>query len=146
MKALGLHIVLYAALLFPLPEYHDIQEDLAVIVHESVDTGTIDKDDLLEIYTLNKQNWRDDSRIIVSDYKGNSDLRRAFYDELGTSVNSVKRIWLRAQFTGRTLPPSIVKSVDEMIKKVIERPGTVGYVPLSQVPEGVRVIMEISHE
>ena len=143
---LGIHILLVISTFFTAFYDHDLQEDLAVIVHESVDVESIDKDDLLEIYTLNRQNWRGDTNIIVSDYKGNSDVRDIFYDYIGTNVNSIKRIWLRAQFTGRTTPPNIVKSIDEMIESVLDRPGTIGYVPMSKVPEGAKVLLRINHE
>lgn len=122
------------------------QERLAVIIHSDIETTTLSMNELLEVYTLRRQNWDDDSRIRVADYKGNNELRRWFYSALNTSPNNVKKIWLRAQFTGLSIPPKVVGSVEDMIKQVLENPGTVGYVPLNEVPPNTLILLEIERE
>ncbi len=146
MSYLIFHIVFLLVLgSFPqrqlITENHQVS--ISIIVHESIDTSSIDKDELLDIYTLSKQRWEDNSRIQVADYKGSPAIRALFYDELNTSSNNIKRIWLRAQFTGRSTPPKVVNSVDEMIEIIIDFPGTIGYVPSTSVPANVKVLIEI---
>ncbi len=147
MRRIVLHIlatwVLVPLLINSNISFAQDSEIIAVIVHESVDTKNLDINDLINIYTLSRQNWENNDRIRVADYKGSPSYRRDFYDALDTTPNNIKRIWLRAQFTGRSIPPKIVNSIEDMVELVIENPGTIGYVPLSQVPANSKIIMQI---
>lgn len=121
-------------------------DSIAVIVNSSIDHPDLSKEQLLNIYTLRARNWKNGVRVVVSDYKGNPILREQFYNYLGTNIKTIKKIWLKAQFTGRITPPQTVDSIQEMIELVVNHPGTIGYVPLSQVPESVNVLIILSHE
>ncbi len=147
MKLRLLHIIiLWALQIFQFSAalaQESNQQIIAIIVHESIETRTIDIDDLLDIYTLSKQRWDNNDRIRVADYKGSPAIRDYFYNRLNTNSNNIKRIWLRAQFTGRTTPPIIVNTANEMVETVVENPGTIGYVPLNIVPENVQILLEI---
>ena len=142
MKALLLVILPLITLNFSADPL-DLNESVAIIVHESIAVSSFNKNDLVEIYTLRRSSWSDGSRIIITDYKGESQLRDEFYSYIDIQVSAIKRLWLKEQFTGRSLPPKVVKSVDEMSKLVTENPGTIGYVPVSDIPEGVRVLLII---
>jgi len=118
-------------------------EPIVIIVNESIEIDQIDINELIDIYTLSKQRWDDNTRIRVADYKGSQDIRDTFYNALHTTPNNIKKIWLRAQFTGRSIPPIVVDSVDEMWKVVLENPGTIGYVPFNQVPVNAKILLQI---
>ncbi|MBO6795090.1 MAG: hypothetical protein JJ895_14365 [Balneolaceae bacterium] len=121
-------------------------ENIAVIVHESIETNLLSEKDLLEIYTLSNHNWSDENRIKVADYKGENYLRILFYNSLNLTPRTIKKLWLRAQFTGRTVPPKVVDSISDMIDLVKNNPGTIGYVPITRVPPEVKVIFEIRND
>lgn len=142
MKVLLLVILPFIGLNFSADPL-DLNESVAVIVHESVSVSSFSKNDLIEIYTLRRSSWSDGSRITITDYKGESQIRDEFYSYIDIRVSAIKRLWLKEQFTGKSLPPKVVKSVDEMTKLVIENPGTIGYVPVSEIPEGAKVLMVI---
>lgn len=146
MKLVLLHIISFSLVFSASSNMNSIKklaEPIAVIVHESVDTAPIDNEDLLDIYTLSMQRWDDNTRIRVADYKGSQEIRLQFYDVLDTTPNNIKRIWLRAQFTGRSIPPKTVSTINEMLELVRNNPGTIGYIPLSQVPPDVIILLEI---
>lgn len=119
-------------------------EDVLVVVHESVESPELSRSDLLEIYTLRRGYWNDGSRISVADYKGSSEIRSAFYSDLDIRINAIKRIWLKEQFTGSSLPPKVVENVDEMVELISENPGTIGYIPRSGLTEELKVLREIT--
>lgn len=150
MKNFPIHIILLVIAWLGLTALSEKpverEENIAVIVSSTVDQDSISKDVLLNIYTLRVRNWDDGTRITVSDYRGSSDLRNEFYHYLGTQVNTIKKVWLRAQFTGKITPPRTVDSVDEMISLVIDNPGTIGYVPIDQVPENTTILLIIAHD
>ncbi len=118
-------------------------EAICVIVHESVKTVVISQQQLLDIYTLNAQNWGDGKKIVVTDFKGEGPMRERFYTFIAIKPNDIKRIWLRKQFSGSGTPPLTVSSEEEMIEKILNRPGTIGYVSASKVPPGTRVLATI---
>ncbi|HLO63005.1 MAG TPA: hypothetical protein VK165_08570 [Azonexus sp.] len=49
--------------------------------------------------------------------------------------------WLVRRYVGKGVPPLELGSVEEMLKYVQGVPGAVGYVPVSQLPRGVNVIL-----
>ena len=118
-------------------------EPIVIIVNESIEIDQIDINELIDIYTLSKQRWDDNTRIRVADYKGSQDIRDTFYNALHTTPNNIKKIWLRAQFTGRTIHPVIVNTIEEMHDTIIENPGTIGYVSVSAVPANVNILLQI---
>ncbi len=124
----------------------DFDENIAVIVHESIESNFLSEEELLEIYTLSNHNWSDKTRIKVADYKGENYLRIHFYNSLNLTPRTIKKLWLRAQFTGRTVPPKVVDSISDMIDLVVNNPGTIGYVPITRVPPDVKVIFEIRND
>ena len=138
-------VLLLLSSLFSIPI--DLEDDdIAVIVSSEIQQAEISKEDLINIYTLRKQNWDDGARIYISDYKGNSEIRNRFYDYLGTSVNNIKKIWLRAQFTGKISPPRILGDSSDILDEVINSPGTIGFVPSSMVTEDVTIILLIPND
>lgn len=150
MKLLFAHIFLLLLGWFCLPTVSMCQEidesEIAVIISSTINQDSITNEILLNIYTLRIRNWDDGTRIIVSDYRGNAQLRDEFYGYLGTQVNTIKKVWLKAQFTGRITPPRTVDKVQEMIDLVLENPGTIGYVPLNAVPENATILLILRHD
>jgi ABC-type phosphate transport system substrate-binding protein len=120
------------------------EEAIVVIVHESVKTQDLTQQQLVDIYTLNAQNWGDGKKIVVTDFKGDGELREKFYSFLAIKPNEIKRIWLRKQFSGSGTPPLTVSSEEEMIERVIAKPGTIGYVTAGRVPPKTRVVATIN--
>ncbi|MBO6536268.1 MAG: hypothetical protein JJ966_08605 [Balneolaceae bacterium] len=122
------------------------EESISIVVHESIETDAINIAQLKAFYTLNTLNWKDGNRIRLADYKGDNYLRIRFYSKLDLTPSKIKKIWLRAQFTGKSIPPNVVNSVAEMIEAVTDLPGTIGYVPTSRVSPDMRILFEISND
>lgn len=124
----------------------EAKENISIVVNHTITTQEIDTERLKSIYTLNTQNWDDGNRIRLADYKGDNYLRIQFYETLGLTPSKIKKIWLRAQFTGKSIPPKVVNSISEMIEMVTKNPGTVGYLPSSRVTADMNVLFEIRNE
>jgi ABC-type phosphate transport system substrate-binding protein len=113
---------------------------IAVVAHKSVAAEQVDLARLMDIYTLNSQQWKDGARIQVVDYKGAMPLKADFYKRLSTTPADMQKVWLRKQFSGKAIPPSTVKSEAELIEKVAATPGAIGYVSAGTEAQGVKVI------
>jgi ABC-type phosphate transport system substrate-binding protein len=138
-----LYILILFLALFDSPTDSTQIGKVAVIVHESVKSEELTSQQLLDIYTLNAQNWDDGKKIYVTDFKGDSEIRTKFYKYISINKNDMKRIWLRKQFSGSGTPPLTVNTDEEMIDKVLSKPGTIGYVPANKIPPNTRVIVTI---
>ena len=140
-------LLLGLSFFFSTPTYaQETQESISIVINDRIDTKKIDIENLKAIYTLNSQNWEDGNRIRLADYKGDNYLRIQFYEILGLTPSKIKKIWLRAQFTGKSIPPKVVNSISEMIEVVTKYPGTVGYLPSSRVTADMNVLFEIRNE
>lgn len=144
MKKLITHILtaFIFMLIFPVP--HEKRAPIAVVVSGDFELKeNMLREDLLEIYTLRRRTWPDNSRVKIADYKGETEIRKQFYGFLEVDIGSIKRIWLKEQFTGRSLPPTIVNSHEKMIEVVSRQAGTIGYIPLDLVPETLQILAVI---
>ncbi len=60
------------------------------------------------------------------------------------SERELQNYWVEQALTGGHLPPREATSVEEMLRRVAERPGAIGYVDLARLqalaPPGVRVL------
>jgi len=93
-----LYIWILFSAIFDAPVSYVQLGKVAVIVHESVKSDELSSQQLLDIYTLNAQNWSDGKKIYVTDFKGDSEIRTKFYNYMSINKNDMKRIWLRKKF------------------------------------------------
>ena len=132
-------IYLFLACLFT-----EAKAQVAVIANESVADAKISPETLVDIYSLEEDQWEDGTDIVLVDFKGNSDIKKVFYKFLGRPANSVKRNRLRILLAGEGEPPILTKKVEDVVDKVKSIRGAIGYVPLDLVPEeGVRIVVTI---
>jgi ABC-type phosphate transport system substrate-binding protein len=118
--------LLWFAAMLLLPE--QLCGQVAVIAHKSVPFSSVELGTLLDVYTLNTKHWSDGSKITVLELKGDSQTKSRFYSHLNTSPVEMQKMWLKKQFAGKSLPPTAVSSEQEVIDKVGNTPGAIGYV------------------
>ena len=116
---------------------------IAVIVHHSVQTDILDKERLVDIYTLNSSLWDDKSKIHVVDIKGEPGIKKKFYQAMNISLRDMRRIWLRKLLSGKAVPPKTFNTQEEVVREVASSPGLIGYVDAAKVTKEVRVIYTI---
>lgn len=119
------------------------QAQVAVVAHKAVPADAVDASRLLDMYSLEEIKWQDGTRIVLFDLKGDSDVKHDFYAFLGRRPSEMKRIWLRIILSGEGRSPIKLKAVDEVLARVAETPGAIGYVPLALVTDAVKVIATI---
>ncbi|MCU0425122.1 MAG: substrate-binding domain-containing protein [Candidatus Kapabacteria bacterium] len=113
---------------------------VVVIAHKSSPVATLDNDKLLDIFTLNTKNWSDGGKITLLEIKGDSPAKAKFYAALGTSFGEMQKLWLKKQFAGKGLPPTALASEDEIIQRVANTPGAIGYISADKAPKDVKII------
>lgn len=115
---------------------------IAVIANKDVKTSSINKAKLLDVYTLDVNEFGG-SKIKIFDYSSETAVRKDFFDYLGKSIADFKQVWMKKKLTGNGNPPINVGSEDDMLSKVASTPGAIGYVSSDKVNASVKVLMEI---
>ena len=119
-----------------------LHAQVAIVAHSDVQASDIERSDLLDIWTRDVRNWGDDTPIVVFDQKQKGQVRDVFYAFLGVRPSRMKSIWLKQLYAGEGQPPQTVDSPEEMLERVQNTPGAIGYVQLDLVEGGaVKILM-----
>jgi ABC-type phosphate transport system substrate-binding protein len=118
---------------------------VVVITNKDVPAESLELRDLLDIYTLNIQRWDNGTRITVFDIKGGSKVKDAFYRFLDMKPETMKRVWIAKQFSGKAMPPQTEESEQAIVDHVAQTPGAIAYVSPTTVHgrNDVKIIAEI---
>ena len=121
-----------------------VAAEVAVIAHLAVPDSTLDKSQLLDLYTGEKQSWSNDEPVVVYDLKTKGAVRKTFYRHLGKSSSRMKSLWMKRMLLGEGQPPEALDA-DVVVAKVAATPGAVGFVDRSEVTDQVKILatMEI---
>lgn len=117
-----------------------LKSQIAIIANKSVPKQSLYSERILDIYSLNVQFWNNGTKIKVFDLKASNPIKERFFSKLGSSAVDIKKIWLKKQFSGKAMPPEALESEDEMLKRVAETPGAIGFINMSKVTKEVQVL------
>ena len=119
---------------------------VAVIAHKSAPQDTLKKSELRDFYTGDIKSWSNGERVVVFDLKPKTESKTAFYKFLGRSATRMKSIWMKKMLSGEGKPPPAMKDELEMLRRVRETPGAVGFVPHDQITDDVKVLILLGGE
>ena len=138
-----LRYIIVLAFLIGMPLVGNAQT--AVIVNKTVPQETMSEKDILDIYTLNWPRWDNGTRVTVFDLKREGKTKKAFYRHIEMDEDELRRIWLRKQFSGKAMPPKIVDTEEDVVDRVANTPGAIGYVSLNAARKNkdVKVVARI---
>jgi len=119
---------------------------LAVIVHASVPDATLTRSDLQNVFMRRQLTWSNGVHVIPINYEAGHALRVSFdRSVLGLEPNQAARYWIDARIRSGTEAPRSAPSASLIARVVPKLRGSIGYVPASQVPAGVRVVARVEH-
>jgi ABC-type phosphate transport system substrate-binding protein len=117
-----------------------VKAQVAVITNKSVKVDEISKTELLDCYTGDVIKWKDGQKVQVFDLKVKNEIKEIFYKYLGKSPSRMKSIWMKRMLSGEGDPPPALKSETEMLKKIEETKGAIGFVNYDSVTTNVKVV------
>jgi ABC-type phosphate transport system substrate-binding protein len=120
-----------------------LNAQVAIIANKSVSANTLNKSKLYDIYSLNIKNWDNGEKIVLFELKNDNGTKGKFYSFIGKSNSDMKVVWMRAQLTGAGFAPTALTSEEDMLNKVANTPGAIGYVSSKIVTEDVKVLAKI---
>jgi len=114
---------------------------MQVIVHNSVSNSSVNTYTLGRIYAMQLKNWNGGQSIKVYVLPSRHKLHREFSLKiLKMPTHQLDRLWNRLIFTGTGRTPVVVSSEKEMLEKIRNTPGAIGYVSENISLEGVKVL------
>ena len=113
-----------------------------VIVNSSNSVTQLSKAALRNIYLGNTSTWENSKQIVIIDYVADNQLRNSFSElYLNLSPKRVSMIWIKASLSGKTIPPKVFHTEDEIIKFVSENEGAIGYLgKASNLPQNIKIV------
>lgn len=113
---------------------------VAVVSAKSSVTG-LSNNQVADIFLGKTSRFPDGSPAVPIDQPEGSAVRDEFYNKVaGKSPVQLKAHWSKIIFTGRGQPPREFANGAEVKKRVVESPGTIGYIEQSQVDGSVKVL------
>lgn len=137
---------LYLILFLSLYGLSQGSAQVAVIAHKDVPESALSKTKLVDIYTGDIQKWKGDLDIVVFDLKQKGKVKDDFYDYLGKSPSRLKSVWMKRMLSGEGDPPIAAENEAEMLTKVAETPGAIGFISTAKVTDAVKVLLSIPAE
>ena len=117
-------------------------EAVAIVVHPQVDIDDLSLAQLKSIFLAEQQHWRDRSRITILVRAAIAPERDLVLSEIyGMSEDRYRRYWIAKMFRAEVASgPRIVGSTDLLRNLVTVIPGSIGFVPMSEVGPDLKVI------
>jgi ABC-type phosphate transport system substrate-binding protein len=117
------------------------QGEPMVIINPGQETESISRDALRAIFGMRLQSWRNDKPTRVFVLKDSHPLHQAFAKKvLNIYPHQLRLAWDRLVYSGTGQAPIQVDSETEMLKRLKDTPGAIGYLSNSMVDDGVRVL------
>ena len=114
--------------------------DYMLIVNKSNTNTQITKSELKKIFLGKKTSWSNNKKIVLVVYKKNEIQNEFFKDILKKNETQFSMYWKKAVFTGRGIQPTILKTVKEIKKFIIENPNAIGYIAKEKLDKSLKEI------
>ena len=119
--------------------YSAAQAEVVVVTHKSVNTENLDIKAIKKIFLGKKTYWEDNKKItlfILAKSPAHEEFVKKY---LGKSENQFTNYWKQLLFTGKGMMPHRVRD-EELIAKIKETEGAIGYVTAGLATEGVNIV------
>ncbi len=116
-------------------------EELVLITHRDSDLS-VSADHLKRLYFGKISSLPNGRKVTVLVYARDDEQFQEFTRKyLRRTSQQLRSFWAKQLFTGRGNMPTHVESIEEMISLVSSSDEYVGYIPISFLPESVRVLI-----
>lgn len=115
--------------------------DLALIAHPGTADDRLSLNVARRMFSMQLSHWPDGTPVRVFVLPDNTPQHRAFAkDLLRLFPRQLRRVWDRQLYSGTGQVPDTVGSEREMMRRVAETPGAVGYISSENLDETVRIL------
>jgi ABC-type phosphate transport system substrate-binding protein len=112
-----------------------------LIGHPGIAQADLPRSTVRSIFTMRMTSWPNGLPIRVFVLGDKDDLHAAFSKRvLGVFPHQLRRAWNRQIFSGTGQAPEKVANEQEMLDRVIQTPGAIGYISEEMINEQIRTI------
>ncbi|WP_345418216.1 hypothetical protein [Halioxenophilus aromaticivorans] len=105
-----------------------------LIMNAGLEGEQLSNNDLLRVYAMKKRTWSNGEPVVVYTLPNKSRQHRDFvYNYLRMQSHHLSRLWHKLVFSGTGSKPEVVNSAAEMLEKVANTPGAIGYLDGTEV-------------
>lgn len=116
-------------------------EHYKVIVHPDVGLESVTANVLRAIFSMRMKTWQDGKLIRVYVLPDDHELHQTFTKEtLNVFPYQLRSTWDRLVFSGTGQAPTTVSSNEEMLQKIANTPGSIGYLETIYLNDDVKVL------
>ena len=116
-------------------------KDFKVIINVNNKIDDLSKAKLDNIFMKKVTQWTDGTKIYPVNLNSRSFVRKAFSKSIHEKdIEAVQAYWRKQIFSGTNVPPLEKDSDAEIVKYVMENPGSIGYVSKNTDTQGTKVI------
>jgi len=118
--------------------------DLAIIGHPDVDTGTLDTQNVRNLFLGERKSFPNGYHAVPFNHSVGSPDRKEFFALVLSMPESVhKRHWKRKIAVGTGNSPTELSSYKAVLKSIASTPGSIGYIDASKVDDTVKVLLTV---
>lgn len=135
---------LLLCLLLPQAGYSDVTSDseIRIIANSSVAIEQLSVIQLRKIFSMRQSRWPDGQALKVFVLNSKSQTHQNFCKgHLRMFSYQLEQVWNKLTYSGLGDPPVEVKDMDEMLLRISETPGAIGYLNKSVTTDGVETIL-----
>jgi len=125
--------------IFAAPDSENKKDLIVPIVNAQNSQGSISKNGLSAIFKMRLRQWEDGTPITVFVLEDDNPIHKRFCKEiLNVFSHQVRRAWNKLVFSGSGQAPIELVSKEAMLKKVINTPGAIGYMPMKNLIDEIK--------
>lgn len=114
---------------------------MVVITSSAFHPDAVNRNNLRAIFSMRHTEWKNGTPVKVYVFSDNSPEHQMFSKEiLEIFPYQLRLAWDRQVFSGIGQYPEQVSSSKEMLAKIKLTPGSIGYIPIQEVSNDVRIL------
>ncbi len=113
-----------------------------LIVNPSLGLESLDRETVRSLFTMRLRRWEDGTQVRVFVLPDRHPVHREFSKKvLGVFPHQLRRSWDRMVFSGLGQAPTETADEEDMLKRVADTPGAVGYISGPDKGRGVSFVV-----
>lgn len=133
----------HALFLFALLQTAQAVADIAVVVTPESPITQLDSAVVARVF-MKKTPTIDGVILTPVDLPKDHPLRESFYKKvLNRTPDYMLSYWTRLVFTGRGSPPAMANSEEDLLRRLTQQPGLIGYMDAAKVDARAKIVLRI---
>ncbi len=118
--------------------------EVVVVISAKAGVSKLSQDEVINIFLGRHRKLPSGEAAQPYDLPASDKLRGDFYRRLvDKSPAEINAYWARLTFSGKTNPPQVSPSLQDLLKTLASVPGAVGYLDRNQIDERVRIVLSL---